>query len=94
MFADPHREQTRVARVTCKDFILDFLADYLDGKLSPQIAAELERHLAICPPCVAYMNTYKRTRELVGRMAPTEMPEEMKTILRRFLREQLTKENP
>ena len=47
MFADPHREQRRMARVTCKDFILDFLADYLDGKLSPQIAAELERHLAI-----------------------------------------------
>ncbi len=81
-----------MAEVTCKHFILDFLADYLDSKLSPETVAELERHLAICPPCVAYMNTYKRTRELVGRTAPPEMPQEMKDILRRFLREQLSKD--
>jgi anti-sigma factor RsiW len=81
-----------VARVTCRQFILDFLADYLDAKLCPEIAADLERHLAICPPCVAYMNTYKRTRELVGQTAPAEMPQEMKTILRRFLAEQLAKD--
>ena len=81
-----------MARVTCRQFILDFLADYLDAKLSPEIAADLERHLAICPPCVAYMNTYKRTRELVGQTAPAEMPQEMKTILRRFLAEQLAKD--
>ena len=79
-------------RVTCRHFILDFLADYLDAKLSPEVAADLERHLAICPPCVAYMNTYKRTRELVGQTAPAEMPQEMKTILRKFLLEQLAKE--
>lgn len=38
------------------------------------------------------MNTYKRTRELVGRTAPAEMPAEMKTILRKFLLEQLAKD--
>jgi anti-sigma factor RsiW len=80
-----------VDRVTCRQFILDFLADYLDAKIGPEIVAELERHLAICPPCVAYMNTYKRTRELVGRTAPAEMPQEMKAILRKFLLEQLAK---
>jgi anti-sigma factor RsiW len=83
-----------VARVTCRQFILDFLADYLDAKLSPDVAADLEHHLAICPPCVAYMNTYKKTQELVGRTAPSEMPPEMKAILRKFLLEQLTKGKP
>ena len=81
-----------MARVTCKHFIMDLLADYLDAKLGPEIMTDLERHLAICQPCVAYMNTYKRTRELVGRTAPTDMPEEMKVILRKFLLEQLAKE--
>ena len=71
---------------------MDFLADYLDAKLSPEIVADLERHLMICPPCVAYMNTYKRTRELVGGTAPAEMPQEMKAILRKFVLEQLAKE--
>ncbi|MBI2115864.1 MAG: zf-HC2 domain-containing protein [candidate division NC10 bacterium] len=78
--------------ITCKEFILDFLADYLDATLSPEVVAELEHHLASCPPCLAYLNTYKRTRELVGQTVPAEMPAEMKTILRKFLREQLTKE--
>ncbi len=36
----------------------------------------------------------KRTRELVGQTAPPEMPPEMKTILRKFLLEQLSKEKP
>ena len=81
-----------MAGVTCKHFILDFLADYLDAQLGPEVVADLERHLAICPPCVAYMNTYKRTRELVGRTVAPEMPQEMKVILRKFLLEQLAKE--
>jgi len=78
--------------LTCKEIIEDFLADYLDASLSPEVVAELERHLENCPPCLTYMNTYKRTRELVGRTAPAEMPAEMKTILRKFLLEQLAKD--
>jgi anti-sigma factor RsiW len=81
-----------VGRVTCKDFVEDLLVDYLEHTLSPEVAADLERHLAVCPPCVAYLNTYKRTRELVGRTAPAEMPSEMKTVLRKFLLEQISKE--
>jgi anti-sigma factor RsiW len=83
-----------MSRGTCKDFIEDLLVDYLEHTLSPEGAADFERHLAVCPPCVAYLNTYKRTQELVGRTAPAEMPPEMKTILRRFLQEQLAKEEP
>ena len=77
--------------LTCKEIIEGFLADYLDATLSPEIVAELEGHLANCPPCLAYLNTYKRTREVVGRTAPAEMPPEMKAILRKFLVEQLAK---
>jgi anti-sigma factor RsiW len=77
--------------LTCKDIIEDFLADYLDAALSPEVVAELERHFENCPPCLTYMNTYKRTRELVSRTA-AEMPPEMKAILRKFLVEQLAKE--
>ena len=78
--------------MTCKEFILDFLADYLDATLSPEVVAELEQHLEECPPCLAYLNTYKKTRDLVKEAAPADMPQEMKAILRRFLLEQLSKE--
>lgn len=77
--------------LTCKNLIADFLADYLDETLSPDVVAELERHLQACPPCLAYLNTYKKTRELTGQAARTEMPKEMKSLLRQFLLKQLSK---
>ncbi len=83
-----------MGRVTCKDFIEDLLVDYPEHTLSPEVEADFERHLAVCPPCLSYLNTYKRSRDLVGRAAPAEMPPEMKTILRKFLLEQLSKEKP
>jgi anti-sigma factor RsiW len=35
--------------MTCKELIEDFLADYLDATLSPEVVADLERHLERCP---------------------------------------------
>ena len=74
--------------MTCREAI-DVLADYLDGTMPPDLAAELERHLADCAPCRAYLATYRATRALSAAGARVEMPEEMKTRLRRFLAAQL-----
>jgi len=83
-----------VSHVTCKDFILDFLSDYLENMLSPEAVADLEAHLARCPACVAYLNTYRRTRELAGEAIHVAMPEDMKAILRRFVAARLEKRTP
>ena len=72
----------------CRDAI-DVLADYLDGTMPPDLAAELERHLADCAPCRAYLATYRKTQELGAAAARVEMPEEMQERLRRFLAVQL-----
>ena len=77
--------------MTCRDAI-DALADYLEATLGPGVGEELERHLRDCPPCQAYLNTYRKTRELTGRMATQEMPPEMREHLRRFLLERLRRE--
>jgi anti-sigma factor RsiW len=76
-----------------QELIEDFLADYLDATLSPDVVADLQRHLALCPPCVAYLNTYQQTRELLRQSGPPEMLQEMKAILRKFLLNQLAKED-
>ncbi len=78
-------------KLMCKEFILDFLADYLEGTLTPDVVADLERHLGECEPCVAYLKTYRKTRELTGRAGRGEMPPEMRARLRVFLRKQLSK---
>jgi len=74
--------------VTCREAI-DVLADYLDGTMPPEVAAELERHLAECAPCRAYLATYRKTRELGTTAARVEMPEEMHERLHRFLIDRL-----
>jgi len=74
--------------MTCHD-VIDVLADYLDQALTPEDAAALERHLAGCEPCRAYLATYRRTRALGAQAARLEMPDEMKTRLRQFLLERL-----
>ena len=64
--------------------IIGFLADYLDGELPPERRSEFDRHLAVCPSCVAYLESYKETIRLAkGSELPVEeAPEELiKAIL-------------
>jgi anti-sigma factor RsiW len=68
---------------------LDYLDEYVDGTLSPEVVEDFERHLARCPPCVAYLNTYRRTRNLVHKMEPAVLSDDMKATLRQFLLEHL-----
>jgi predicted anti-sigma-YlaC factor YlaD len=85
-------ERGRKIGVNCKEFIA-LLGDYLEMTVRPEIFAELEEHLANCPPCQVYLRTYRRTREIAGtserEALPPAMPEEMKSRLRAFLLAQL-----
>lgn len=49
--------------MTCRE-VIEFLMDYTSGELPHEVRAEFERHLELCPPCVAYLHTYEQTREL------------------------------
>ena len=80
--------------ITCKQLIEEYLADYLDATLSPVQAAELDHHLALCPPCVAYLNTYRKTRELVQKEAPPDIPPEMRAVLRKFILTRISRTTP
>jgi anti-sigma factor RsiW len=69
--------------MTCRDFIT-FLLEYRSGELSPEQRREFDAHLAECPWCVAYLNTYEQTIRL-GKAAfaepeaavPADVPEEL-----------------
>ncbi len=49
--------------MTCRELI-EFVMAYLDKELPPSQRAEFERHLTVCPSCVNYLETYKRTIEV------------------------------
>lgn len=49
--------------MNCKD-CADFLLDHIEGNLPPEQAAAFEEHLRLCPPCIDYIESYKRCIEL------------------------------
>jgi anti-sigma factor RsiW len=69
--------------VTCRE-LAEFLADYLSGELAPETRSQFERHLDVCPNCVAYLSNYRDTIAL-GRRAfaeedaslPNEVPDDL-----------------
>lgn len=59
--------------ITCKEQI-DFIMDYLSGDLPAADRHEFERHLKVCPACIAYLDTYREAVRL-GRAAMQEIRE-------------------
>lgn len=49
--------------MTCRELI-EFLIEYTDGHLAPEVRAEFDQHLRACASCVAYLATYRKTIEL------------------------------
>jgi anti-sigma factor RsiW len=49
--------------IPCEE-VITFLWAYLGGELSAEKVHEFERHLSVCPSCVNYIETYKKTMEL------------------------------
>ena len=76
--------------MNCREFT-EFVQEYLLGNLPAQERAEFDKHLAECPWCVAYLDSYQKTIEL-GQAAfsapedappPADAPEELiQAILR------------
>jgi anti-sigma factor RsiW len=69
--------------MTCRE-LADFLMDYLDGTLPSEVRAAFDRHLRLCPNCVAYLRTYRATIDMGRRAfdedeadAGIEMPAEL-----------------
>lgn len=65
----------------CSD-LLPELCDYVDGTLSGELCAELERHMKECERCRVVVDTIKKTVELYQETAEdTQMPDEVRERL-------------
>ncbi|MBK7141207.1 MAG: zf-HC2 domain-containing protein [bacterium] len=61
--------------MTCHQAV-PLLDDYLDGELSPQQVADLERHLADCPACTSELESGKKLRDLLKQTRDASTPPE------------------
>jgi anti-sigma factor RsiW len=48
--------------VACRQ-VVELVTDYLEGDLPEPTRAAVERHLALCPPCVRYVKQMRSTAE-------------------------------
>jgi len=70
--------------ISCHQLI-EFCMDYIDGALPSDEEAGFQRHLAQCPDCVTFFETYQRTPELSREALSTQMPVAVKQSVRDFL---------
>ncbi|MGD0667536.1 MAG: zf-HC2 domain-containing protein [Bryobacteraceae bacterium] len=54
--------------------VFALLSDYLDLELPADACAEVEAHLADCPPCVEFAESLRKTVELCRNYQPDELP--------------------
>ena len=73
---------------TCKQ-ITDLLLDYLTDKLSPKLRQDFHKHLEICPDCVSFVNTYKKTVKATATLRSEEIPPKVRDNVLGFLRAKL-----
>lgn len=51
--------------VACQELV-ELLTDYLEGALTPDEVTAVERHLALCDGCAAYLDQIRVTIETLG----------------------------
>ncbi len=68
--------------MTCRE-VLDFLDDYVADGLPPASRHDFDRHLSVCPSCVAYLDSYRETTKMAkASMADIEdVPPEVITAI-------------
>jgi anti-sigma factor RsiW len=68
----------------CTDLV-GLLADFVERHLPPDVHAELERHLAACPRCIAQLKTYQSTVSLLHSIREDDLPPELRCTLKAFI---------
>jgi anti-sigma factor (TIGR02949 family) len=70
--------------VKCSD-VINQLSDYLDAEAAQELCAELEAHLAECPPCRVQIDTVKKTISLYRSESSIDCPEQVRMRLHTVL---------
>jgi anti-sigma factor RsiW len=64
---------------------VELLADYLEGVLDPAVRDDLERHVAGCPRCQAFLAAYRATPEILRHATNDLLPDDLQATLRKAL---------
>jgi hypothetical protein len=87
----PARKRSgRTGGKTCKE-ITDLVLDYFNERLNAEEKREFKQHLRICPDCVSFLNTYKKTVSVTRSLDSDEIPGGVRENILQFLRKRARK---
>ena len=72
--------------LTCAD-VVKLVTQYMEGELSGEERSRFEEHVAICPPCRAFLGQARRTVELTGQLKEDDVSPELEEHLLTAFRE-------
>ena len=78
----------KITTKTCKQ-ITDLVFNYVHGRLASSLKRDFEQHLRICPDCVNFLNTYRKTVQATKSVVPEEIPPKVRTNILSFLRKRV-----
>ena len=78
-------EEQRVD-IACQRLV-ELVTEYLEGTLDPPTVAAIEAHLAICPPCLEYIDQFRTTVDLLGHVPVDSLSDTTKNDLLTAFRE-------
>ena len=65
---------------------VDLLMDYLEGVLPADLQAALDEHVAGCPRCAAFVESYRATPRILRESSAAALPADVEASLKAFLR--------
>ncbi len=64
----------------CKD-LLEWLSEYIDGDLQGELYEKIKNHEHNCKPCLAFIQTLRKTSELIQNKPGIDVPPEVMETL-------------
>jgi anti-sigma factor RsiW len=63
----------------------------MTGELDPGTLSAFEEHLALCPDCVAFLNTYTKTVQVTRSLHYESIPPQLRKRVREFVHQRIKK---
>ncbi len=73
-------------QITCRQMV-EVLQDYVSGELSVEHAQHVQIHLQACPPCVAFVESYKVTISISQKLPQQPIPDSLQQRLAKAMEE-------
>lgn len=75
---------TNQDELNCQE-VVELVTDYLEQALLPEIKAQFENHIAVCPGCDTYLDQVQQTITMLRKLAEQSIfPETKQELLEMF----------